>query len=97
MNRKRWSTEEKLNIVLEMLKAEEPVLNICQRYQVSSVQAYHWRDAFLEGGKNALKDHRKRNGKDSLLEENRRLKELVGSLSLVVEAQKKIAGLPPQR
>lgn len=92
MDRKRWSIEEKLNIVLEILKTEESIVDICRRYQVSSVQAYRWRDAFLEGGKSALKDHRKHNGKDPLLEENRRLKEIVDGLSLIVEAQKNLLG-----
>jgi len=56
MDRKRRSTEEKLNIVLEMLKTGESVTEICQRHQVSSVQPCRWRYAFLEGGKSSLKD-----------------------------------------
>jgi transposase-like protein len=96
MNRRIWSCEEKLSIILEMLKGELPVADICHTHRVSLVQAYRWRDAFLEAGKDALKDRRRRNGKDPVLEENRRLKELVGSLTLIVEAQKKLAGLPPQ-
>jgi transposase-like protein len=53
MNRKIWTTEEKLGIVIEMLKGGDSVTEICHRHQVSSTQAYGWRGQFLEGGKKA--------------------------------------------
>ncbi|MBA7528427.1 hypothetical protein ES705_20611 [subsurface metagenome] len=92
MNRKNWTFEEKLSIVLEILKGDISVTRICQRHQVSATQAYRWRDMFLEGGKKALSDGRTKQGRDPLVEENRRLKELVGNLSLIIDAQKKVLG-----
>lgn len=89
MARKIWTDEEKLSIVTAMLKGEVPVSELCTERQVSATQAYRWRDLFIEGGKKALADGRSRKGRDPLVEENRRLKELVGSLSLIVDAQKK--------
>ena len=56
MNRKNWTAEEKLRIVMAMLKGEDSVTEICHRHQVSATQAYCWRDQFLEGGKKALSD-----------------------------------------
>lgn len=92
MNRKIWSTEEKLSVVLEMLRGETSVTEICLRHQVAVSQAYHWRDIFLEHGKKSFVDGRRKNNHNHLIEENRRLKELVGSLSLIVDAQKKLIG-----
>jgi transposase len=92
MNRKIWSAEEKVSVVLEMLKGETPVSEICLRYQVAVSQAYHWRDMFLEGGKKTFVDGRRKNNHNHLIEENRQLKELVGSLSLIIDAQKKFIG-----
>jgi len=92
MNRKIWSAEEKLSVVLEMLKGETPVTEICLRHQVAVSQTYHWRDMFLESGKKVFADRRRKNNHDHLIEENRRLKELVGSLSLIIDAQKKFTG-----
>lgn len=92
MNRKVWSAEEKLSVVLEMLKGEASVTEICLRHQVAASQAYHWRDMFLENGKKAFIDRRHKNNHNHLVEENRRLKELVGSLSLIIDAQKKFIG-----
>ena len=92
MNRKNWTFEEKLQIVLAMLTKEETVNEICHRHGVSATQAYRWRDQFLEGGKKALNDGRTKKGRDALVAENRKLKELVGSQALIIDAQKKYLG-----
>lgn len=92
MNRKNWTFEEKLQIVLAMFGKDATVTEICRRYQVSATQAYRWRDQFLEGGKTALSDGRTKQGRDAVVEENRKLKELVGSQALIIEAQKKHLG-----
>jgi len=94
MNRKLWSNEEKVAIVLEILRGDEPAAVICSRHGVSGTQAYRWLERFLEGGRRALTDKRTRSGRDSLLDENRQLKELVGQQALIIEAQKKLAGIP---
>lgn len=90
MNRKMWSNEEKAAIVLEMLRGDEPIAVICNRHGVSATQAYRWLDRFVEGGRKALADSRRGNGRDPLVDENRQLKELVGQQALVIEAQKKL-------
>lgn len=93
MNRKAWSTEEKTAIVLEMIRGNEPVRTLCARHAVSAIQAYKWREQFLAAAREGLKDKRAKGGRDPILEENRRLKELVGSQALVIDAQKKLAGI----
>jgi transposase-like protein len=92
MNRKIWTAEEKLQVVLAMLRSEAAMTEVCHRHQVSATQAYRWRDAFLEGGKKTLVDTRTKKGQDPVLNENRRLKKLVGSLSLIIDVQKKLVG-----
>jgi transposase-like protein len=94
MNRKLWSNEEKVSIILEILRGDEPAASICTRHGVSATQAYRWLDRFLEGGRGALTDKRTRRGCNPLLDENRRLKELAGQQALIIEAQKKLAGIP---
>jgi len=93
MNRKLWSNEERVAIVLEILRGDEPAALICTRYRVSATQAYRWLDRFLEGGRRALTDKRTRRSSDPLLAENRQLKELAGQQALIIEAQKKLAGI----
>jgi len=47
---------------------------------------------YLESGKKAFADGRRKNNHNHLIEENRGVKELVGSLSLIIDAQKKFIG-----
>lgn len=97
MNRKIWSNEEKATIVLGMIKGEEAVAAICARHGVSATQAYRWQEQFLAGGRAALADKRTRVGRDLVADENRRLKELAGQQALIIETQKKLAGISARR
>jgi transposase-like protein len=96
MNRRIWSNEEKTTIVLEMIRGEEVIAAICARHRVSATQAYRWQEQFLAGGRVALGDKRTRGGRDPLADENRRLKELAGQQALIIETQKKLAGISPR-
>ena len=95
MTRRVWSLEQKLAIVLELVKSAEPVTAICQRHQIAVRQAYRWRDAFLAAGQQGLQDRRAPQHREPLREENRQLKELVGTQALVIDAQKKLTGRWP--
>lgn len=97
MNRRIWSNEEKTTVVMEMIKGKESTAAICARHGVSATQAYRWQEQFLDGGRAALADKRARGGRDPVTDENRRLKELAGQQALIIEAQKKIAGILPRR
>ncbi len=54
MKARKWTAEEKLEIVLEGLREKKPVAEICREHQMSQTLYYRWRDKFLEGGKRAL-------------------------------------------
>ncbi len=96
MNRKIWSNEEKATIVMEMIRGEAALAVICNRHCVSATQAYRWQEQFLAGGRAALADKRIRGGRDPMADENRRLKELAGQQALIIETQKKLAGISPR-
>ena len=51
---KKWSTEEKMAIVMEMLKKTKPVTQICKEYGVNDGMVYKWRDEALNGMQSAL-------------------------------------------
>lgn len=97
MNRKIWSNEEKAAIVLEIISGDESAAAVCARHGVSATQAYRWQEQFLAGGRAALADKRTKGGRDPLADENRRLKELAGQQALIIDAQKKLAGISPRR
>ena len=84
--RRRYSTEEKIRIVLEGLKGEESISELCRREGISPNLYYTWSKEFLEAGKCRLAGDTKREATSSevtdLRRENRQLKELVADLSL---------------
>jgi len=86
VTRKRYSAEEKIRIVMEGIRGDEPVSTICRREGVHSNVYYKWLKEFMEGGKARLKGEDTRGATrgevDELKRENDRLKQLVAELSL---------------
>lgn len=84
--RRRYSAEEKIRIVLEGLKGEESISELCRREGISPNLYYTWSKEFLEAGKRRLTGDTKREATSSevvdLRRENNQLKQLVADLSL---------------
>ena len=84
--RRKFSAEEKVRIVLEGLRGEESISELCRRESIHPNLYYKWSKEFLESGKNRLKGDIKRQATtpevSKLKEENTQLKELVADLSL---------------
>jgi transposase-like protein len=49
--RRKFSAEEKIRIVLEGLRGESPISEICRREGIASSVYYKWSKAFLEAEK----------------------------------------------
>ena len=84
--RRRFNSEEKIRIILEGLKAEDSIANICRREGIAPSMYYKWSKAFLEAGKQRLQGDTLREASSSevaeLRKENEQLKQLVAELSL---------------
>jgi transposase len=52
--RKHYSAEEKLRIVLEGLRGEDSIAELCRREGLNSNVYYRWSKEFLEAGKKRL-------------------------------------------
>jgi transposase-like protein len=52
--RSQLSIQEREEVVLRLLRKEEPVAALARRYQVSEQTLYRWRDELLAGGRQAL-------------------------------------------
>jgi transposase len=52
--RKQHSSEEKIRIVLEGLRGEESIAELCRREGIASSVYYSWSKEFLEAGKRRL-------------------------------------------
>jgi transposase-like protein len=61
MRRRKIDPETKMVAVLEGLRGERSVADICRKYQISESLYYRWRDKSLEGGSQALRHMARQN------------------------------------
>ena len=91
--RKKYSAEEKLRIVLEGLRGEETISELCRREGIHQNMYYKWSKEFLEAGKQRLAGDIKREADrqevKEMRSENEQLKLLVAELTLKNRVLKK--------
>lgn len=86
VNRKRFSAEDKIRIVLEGFRKELSVTDLCRREGIHVSLYYGWLKDFMEAGKSRLKGDTTRAANENevkqLQMENGRLKGLAGEQAL---------------
>jgi len=91
--RRQYNAEEKIRIVLEGLRGEDSVAELCRREGISQSLYYKWSKEFLEAGKLRLTGDTKRQASSEdvadLRAENEQLKQLVAELALKNRVLKK--------
>lgn len=91
--RRRYSAEEKIRIVLDGLKREDSIAELCRREGISPNLYYLRSKEFLEAGKRRLAGDTQREASSGevggLRQVNRQLKQLVADLSLRNQVLKK--------
>jgi transposase len=84
--RKHYSAEEKIRIVLEGLRGEDSIAELCRREGINQNLYYRWSKEFLEAGKKRLAGDTAREATSeevrSLRREALALKEVVADLTL---------------
>ena len=84
--RRHFSAEEKIRIVLEGLRGEESIAEICRREGIAASMYYGWSKEFLEAGKKRLAGDTTRAATSDEVKALRRealsLKEAVADLTL---------------
>jgi len=95
--RKRYSSVEKIRIVLEGLRGHISVSELCRTEGIPAVTYYKWSKAFLDAGKNGLTLDTKRDATfhevKELKSENDSLKRAVAEQVLENQRLKKSLGL----
>lgn len=91
--RKKYSAEEKIRIVIEGLRGEISIAELCRKEGINANLYYNWSKDFLEAGKRRLAGDIKREATTNevhvLKDENMDLKQLVAELSLELRRNKK--------
>lgn len=84
--RRRFPVEEKVRIVMEGVRGELPVAELCRREGIPPTIYYKWLKDFLEAGKARMRGDSLREATSeevkALRQENERLKQLVADLSV---------------
>lgn len=85
--RKKYSAEDKIRSVLEGLRGETTIAELCRREGINSNLYYRWSKEFLEAGKQRLADNTKREADSEevkeMKSENNQLKQLVAEFAAV--------------
>ena len=91
--RRKYNAEEKIRIVLEGLRGEASVAELCRREGINPNLYYKWSKEFLEAGKARLTGDTKREATssqvDEMRQENEQLKQVVAELLLKNRVLKK--------
>ena len=91
--RRKFSPEEKIRIVLEGLRGEQSISDLCRQEGIASNLYYRWSKDFLEAGKKQLAGDTVREATSDevkdLRSENRELKEVVAEMTLKNRVLKK--------
>ena len=91
--RKRYSSEEKIRIVLAGLRGEDSIAELCRQEGISQGMYYSWSKEFLEAGKKRLAGDTTRQANSDEVKDLRRqardLKEVVAEQALELRLLKK--------
>lgn len=89
----KYSAEDKIRIILEGLRGDHPVAELCRREGISANVYYNWLKEFMEAGKARLKGEALRGATKGEVElyrrQNEELRQTVADLMLEVQALKK--------
>src|SRR5690606_4030794 len=92
--RRIFTAEQKILIVMEGLRAETSVAELCRKHSIAQSQFYAWNKEFMEAGKKRLNGEVTREATSDevseLKKENARLKEMVADLVLRYDIVKKV-------
>jgi len=95
--RRKFSADEKIRIVLEGLRGEISLSELCRKESIAASVYYKWSKSFLEAGKNGLTRSTVRDATTDevrhLKNENADLKTAVAELTLTVIKYKKSLGM----
>lgn len=87
VTRRKFPAEEKIRILLEGIRGEVAVSELCRREGIHPTIYYKWLKDFMEAGEGRLRGDTRREATweevRQLREESERLKQLVAELSLV--------------
>ena len=82
MEKRKWSSQQKLQIVLEGLSGSIEISKLCAKYQIAQAQYYQWRDHLLKFGHQAFETKNITKKEQHLEQEVKKLRNIIGGLTI---------------
>lgn len=82
MKKRKWTSQEKMRIVLEGLSGQIEITKLCAKYQIANTQFYQWRDQLLKFGYQAFETKNITKKEQHLEQEVSKLKKIIGDLTV---------------
>lgn len=82
MKRRKWTPQQKLQIVIQGLRGDIPVSQLCTRHGINQTQYYQWKDRLLKDGSKLFDHGGPDHEAERLKRENQQLKGIIGDLTV---------------
>ena len=82
---RKWTAQQKLEIVLAGLRGDRSVAEVCREHQISETLYYTWREKLLEGGAERLSGKEERTEIAELRKRVRDLEQTLGRKTYELE------------
>jgi transposase-like protein len=82
MKKRKWTSQQKLQIALEGLSGQIEISKLCTKYEIAQTQYYQWRDQLLKFGHSAFETKNVTKKEQHLEMENHKLKRIIGDLTV---------------
>lgn len=91
--RKRRTPQEKLEIVLQGMRGDTTIAEVCREHGIYATQFYDWRDKLLKAAPEIYARPQKDREKEHLKDQKKALEKTVVELSVELQALKKVKRL----
>lgn len=82
MEKRKWTSQEKLKIILEGLSGQIEISKLCAKYQIAQTQYYQWRDNLLKFGHQAFETKNITKKEQHLEQQVTKLKRIIGDMTI---------------
>ena len=82
MQKRKWTSQQKLQIALEGLSGSIEIGKLCAKYQIAQTQYYQWRDHLLKFGHQAFETKNITKKEQYLEQQVTKLKRIIGDMTI---------------
>lgn len=82
MKYRKWDSKTKTKIMLEGLENKTPLSELCNKHKITQSMYYYWLNEFQTKAHKAFESSKLSKKEHHLIEENRKLKQIIAELSI---------------